>query len=448
MSVQLNPRVSISNRLERLQDTTYLMKLCGLIYVAAILEIVDMTGIAFLLPVLGKFWSLQPTALGYLASTTFVGMFFGSFVCGMLADRFGRKPVIIAAMLIWGVAGVIFAFSWNVETLYISRFFIGIGFGAQVPLAVTLLSEMVPSHLRGKYITFFMMLLPLGVSITGLITYLLLPYWGWRGMFLLEALFSVWALVVWKYFPESALWLESRSRYSEADSTMSKIEEAIVKSTGRPLLPIEDKPVSASKKETVNKSFSELFTKSYIKITIMNAIWMITNMMGFYGIGIWLNSLLVAKGFSIIKSTGYVSLIALGGVPAYFLIRYLVDKIGRKWPVVLMAFMTAGTAYFYGQATTLAMVIATGLLFMFAQYGYNMVTMVYIPELFPTHMRVTGTGFTMACGRIGATLGPVVIGYIIAMYGSQTVMIFAFAINLLGGLVVAVLGPETKGKVF
>lgn len=448
MSVQLNPRVGISNRLERLQDTSYLMRLCGLIYVAAILEIVDMTGIAFLLPVLGKFWGLQPTALGYLASTTFVGMFVGSFVCGILADRFGRKPVIIAAMLTWGVAGVIFSLSWSVEVLYISRLFIGLGFGAQVPIAVTLLSEMVPSHLRGKYITFFMMLLPLGVSITGLITYLLLPHLGWRGMFLLEALFSIWAFVIWKYFPESALWLESKSKYSEADSIMGKIEVGIEKSTGHPLPAVEVKPVSTSEKATVNKGFSELFTKSYIKVTIMNASWMFTNMMGFYGIGIWLNSLLVAKGFSIIKSTGYVSLIALGGVPAYFLIRYLVDKIGRKWPVVIMAFMTAGTAYFYGEATTLAMVIATGLLFMFAQYGYNMVTMVYLPELFPTHMRVSGTGFAMACGRVGATLGPVVIGYIIAVYGSQTVMIFAFGINLLGGLVVAVLGPETKGKVF
>ena len=156
----------------------------------------------------------------------------------------------------------------------------------------------------------------------------------------------------------------------------------------------------------------------------------------------------MTKGFSVIKSIGYVSLITLGGVPAYFLITYLVEEIGRKWTNVSMAILTAVTAYFYGISSTIVIVIITGLLFQFIQYGYAMVNTVYLPELYPTAIRGTGVGFASAMGRIGAMIGPLAIGYILKSYGSTAVFVFAAGVNILGGLIVAVLGTETKGKVF
>ena len=459
MSVMLNnQRVSISNRLERLPSSSYLMWMGGLVLVAAFLEVIDMGGIGFMLPVLAQFWHLDPKMMGYLASITYVGMFFGAMVCGYLADKFGRKPILIAAMLIWGVSGIVFAFSWSLNVLFISRFIFGIGLGAQVPVGTSLLSEIVPSRLRGKYIVFFMTLLPLGMASGGLLTYLFLPHLGWRGMFLLEALFALWAFAIWKYLPESALWLESKARHNEADQVMDQIEQGIVKSTGQALPAVEAnsaenqarKPDREIAPEAVkgHSPIAELFSRHYMKITIMVTIWMFTNMMAFYGINLWLTSLLVAKGFTIIKSTGYVALIALGGLPAYFVISYLIEKIGRKWLVVIMAVLTAVAAYFYGQAPTLGLVIGTGLVYMFCQYGFNMVCQVYLPELFTTRLRATGVGYTSGCGRAGAALGPIVIGFIVAGHNPTTVMLFAFGVNLISGGIVALLGPETKGKVF
>ncbi|MCL2337784.1 MAG: MFS transporter [Firmicutes bacterium] len=451
MSVMLNnQRAGISKRLERLPSSPYLMRIGGLVLVASFLEAIDMSGIGYLLPVLGQFWHLGPKALGYLASITYVGMFFGSIVCGYLADKFGRKPVLIAAMLIWGVFGIVFAFSWSVSALFITRLIFGIGLGAQIPVGTSLLSELVPSRLRGKYIVFFMTVLPIGMAVGGLLTYLFLPYLGWRGMFVLEAFFALWAFVIWKHLPESALWLESKARYNEADAVMEHIEQKIEKNTGQPLPVVEatyaDTPAPEAVKE--QSPFAELFSRHHMKITIMATIWMFTTMMAFYGINLWLTSLLVAKGFAIIKSMGYVALIALGGVPGYFFISYMIEKVGRKWMVVLMAVLTAVMAYSYGQAPTLGLVIGTGLLYMFCQYSFNMVNQVYLPELFSTRLRGTGVGYTAACGRLGATIGPIIIGYILAGYGPTAVMLFAFGVNLVTAVVVALLGPETKGKVF
>jgi len=456
MSVMLNnnPRVRISDRLERLPHAPYLILLGGLVLMANFIENIDMHGLGYLLPVLSQYWHMDPKITGYLGSTNFIGMFFGAITCGYLADRFGRKPVLMAAMVIWGIAGLLFAMSWSVQAVFICRFIFGVGMGAQVPVATSMLSEMVPSRLRAKYIAFFIATLPLGIAASGLLNFLFFPYLGWRGMFVLEALFALWVVVLWKYLPESALWLEFKGRYSEADKSMTQLEKGIEKNIGRTLPAVEakysDNPDQEIDPETAKKysTFRELFSRRYIKTTIMCTIWMSTTMMAYYGLGTWLTSLLVLKGFVVIKSIGYVSLINLGGIPAFFLISYLVEKIGRKWLIVIMAVLTAVTAYVYGQSTVYAMVIATGLLYMFCQHGLNQSNQAYLPELFETRLRGSGVGYTSACGRLGAASGSIIIGYLLASYGPSAVMVFALAINLLSAVTIAVLGHETKGKVF
>lgn len=450
MSNGVNARVSISNRLERIPNSSYLISLVGVLLVSILFTGFINNGFQYLMPAIAKAWKVGPAAMGNLASFAFIGMFVGAMVGGFLADSIGRKPVIIASMLIWGVAGVLLSSSSSVEFMRWCRFFIGIGLGAQLPTVGVLLSEMVPSRLRGKYLVIYIAIIPIGMSLVGFLTYLFLPKWGWKGMALLEGLVGLYAFVMWKFLPESALWLEAKARYSEADKIMDKIEQGILKS-GQPLPPVEVKPVSVSDKETVKESSSAfaLFTKPFIGLVILMTVYMLAQMMGNYGINMWLSSLLVLKGFTVTKSILYVSLTALGGVPALFLLGYLVDKIGRKMTVVLMAVLTAITAYTYGQSVSIALVIATGLLYQFMQTGYNMASMVFTTELWPTSVRGMGKGYAQACGRVGASLGPIIVGYILAAkLGSNAVMIFAVIVNLLAAIVVYLFAPETKGKVF
>ncbi len=444
----INQRVSISSRLERLPHSSYLITLCWILLMSILAATFINNGFQYLMPGLKEYLNIDPAVLGSLASLAFAGMFFGAMIGGHLADRIGRKPVIIGSMIIWGVAGVMLTYADSVLQVQVSRFFIGLGLGTHLPTAAVLLSEMVPSRLRGKYLVGYIATMAFGMSLVGFTTYFLLPKWGWQGAGMLDALCAVWAIILWKFMPESALWLDAAGRHSEADKIMDKIESAIQKRTGQPLpQPVEVKPVSISA-EKVEESKS-LWTKAYIGLVLMMTVYMLCQMMGNYGISMWLSSMLVMKGFTMMKSVLYVAWLSLGGVPALFLLGYLVDKIGRKWTVILMAIMTAIFAFIYGQAATYTMVVITGAVYMFMQTGYNMSSMVFTTEVWPTSVRGMGKGYSQACGRVGAFFGPLVAGYIVAAgFGSNGIIIFAVVVNITAAIVIYLFAPETKGKVF
>lgn len=450
-----NRRIKVSYRLERLPSSKYHVFLTFLLIVAWFIESIDLGGMGYLLPVLGKSFNLSPSMMGLVASISFAGMFVGSIFSGGLSDRFGRKTMLIAAMAFWGTAGALLSFAWSIESLLTFRFLLGVGLGAQVPIGITMLSELVPSQSRGKYLSLYQAFLPLGIATAGLTTYLLLPSFGWRGVFIVEALPALWFLVVWKYLPESARWLESKERYAEADQVVSDMEEKVQKSIGRTIPPIDGVALSLSLAEEESavakepiKGLSQLMTKHYMSRLIMSGVLMFTTMAAYYGLSMWLSALLVAKGFSVTKSIGFVSLIALGGIPAFLMVTDLVERVGRKWASIITIVAMAFSAYAYGSASTVAYVIILGLIYQFFQFGMTMVNNVYIPELWPTHARGTGTGFAFGIGRVGAFLGPMALGVIMGIYGPQAVFICSSGLLLFGALVVMILGPETKGKIF
>ncbi|MDA8233763.1 MAG: MFS transporter [Clostridia bacterium] len=452
MNVLLNdttmPRLSVSSRVERLPKSSYQTFLCWLLIIAWFVEAIDLGGIAYLMPVLAKAFNLDPKTLGYLGAISFAGMFVGSIISGNLSDRFGRKKILMASMAFWGIAGVLLSMAWSIESLFVFRFLLGLGLGAQVPIGITMLSELIPSKIRGKYLALYQAFLPVGITAAGLITYLVLPKFGWQGVFFVEALPALWLFVIWKYMPESPRWLESKSKFVEADKIIGDIEKKVQKSTGGDLPPVEVLTESDHDKGPRNKGFGELATKAFLPVVVMAAIWQGSTMLGFYGLNTWLSALLVAKGFSVIKSIGFVSLIALGGLPAYFLVSYLAEKIGRKWNAAFFMIMTGIGAYIWGSATSFVFVIILGLIFQFFYYGMAMANNVYLPELWPTHLRGTGVGFGLSCGRIGALIGPILLGFVMATYGPMAVFAVAAGILVLGGVAIIVLGPETKGKVF
>lgn len=448
-------RIKVSYRLERLPNSSYHVFLTSLLIVAWFIESIDLGGMGYLLPVLGKHFNLSPSMMGLVASISFAGMFVGSIFSGSLSDKFGRKTMLITAMAFWGTAGALLSVAWSIESLLAFRFLLGVGLGAQVPIGITMLSEIVPSQSRGKYLSLYQAFLPLGIATAGLTTYLLLPNFGWQGVFLVEALPALWFIIIWKYLPESARWLESKRRYVEADEVVTFMEGKVEKSIGRTLPPIDDvagfeniaEKESASAREA-KRGIAQLMSKHYLSRLIMSGVLMFTTMAAYYGLSMWLSALLVAKGFSVTKSIGFVSLIALGGIPAFLMVTYLVERAGRKWAAIITIVAMAFSAYAYGSATTVAFVIILGLIYQFFQFGMTMVNNVYIPELWPTPTRGTGTGFAFGIGRVGAFLGPMVLGVIMGSFGPQAVFICSSGLLLFGAFVVMILGPETKGKVF
>jgi putative MFS transporter len=156
---------------------------------------------------------------------------------------------------------------------------------------------------------------------------------------------------------------------------------------------------------------------------------------------------MVMKGFSLIQSFQYVLIMTLAQLPGYFAAAYLIERTGRKFVLVTFLIGTAVSAYFFGNAETLPLLLTSGIFLSFFNLGAWGALYAYSPEHYPTEIRGTGTGLAAAFGRVGGILGPLLVGYLVAAEVSidSIFLIFGIAI-LIGALAVLFLGEETKKK--
>src|SRR4051794_39369882 len=176
----------------------------------------------------GRSVGLSPTQLSWIASIGFVGMALGATLGGLLADRFGRRQVFALTLLVFGVATGAAALSWSVGALLVFRFLIGLGLGAELPVASTLVSEFAPARLRGRVVVLLEAFWAIGWTLSALIGYLVVPRSdaGWRWALALGAVPALYAVAVRRGLPESVRFLELRGRVAEAEDAVRRFEGA------------------------------------------------------------------------------------------------------------------------------------------------------------------------------------------------------------------------------
>lgn len=435
-------RCSAADRLERLPVTRYHKFVIAIIYVSWITASMNMTGTNYNLPLVSRYFDFDTIQSSYLSSAGFLGMMFGSLVAGYLADRIGRKRVTYLFMLLWMIGGVGSGMAVNIPMVLCCRCISGFGLGAMTPVLSSYISEIIPSKLRGKYITGYMMWGGAGTIAACLITMLSANNIGWRGIYVIEAATGIVFLLIIKFVPESARWYESRGKYEEADKIVEFWERKAEKELNGQPLPL----VQTLSHEPQTAGSDRLLSRKYVKILIMGFLWYFTLMAFDFGLSSWLTTLLMSKGFDVISSTGFAAIGVLGTIPAMFATTWLANRVGRKWTIMLGSVLAAATAYIYGLSGTVAALIVTGLLFQFGRGVLTQASVVYLPELFDTSVRSTGSGLIMAIGRVGSTCGPILLAMAMS-YGMNTAFYVAAAVALFSGLVVMLFGPETKNKI-
>jgi putative MFS transporter len=437
--------LQIPQRIERLPLTSYQRYLAFIIITAWYFDDLDLGAMTFLLPVLGKEFSLSPVMMGTLASMSFAGMLVGTALSGFYSDKIGRKKVLQWSMILWGAAGLLCALSWSISSLFVFRFMLGMGLGAELPVAHAMLPEFLPKNARGRYVAIMEGLLPLGIISAGIISYFVLPIVGWRWVFAVESIPAAWLFIIRRNIPESPRWLESTGQLKEADRVMSEIEAKVEEKYGKPLPPVLDTVLV--EKENKVSPFVEMWSQDYWKRTLM--LWIVwpACLFGYYGLTSWLSALLVGKGFAVIKSITFVITITLGGIPGFLFATYLIEKVGRRPVVIISTALTAVSAYLYGNAGSLDTLYFWGFVMMFVTYAMWSSIYAYTPELYPTRMRGSGCGLCSSVGRIGALAGPYAIGWLLTSAGAGAVFSMAAGMFGLAALAVLVLGPETKGRI-
>ncbi|WP_425805597.1 MFS transporter [Desulfitobacterium sp. Sab5] len=403
------------------------------------------TGIvSFVLPVLMKTWNLSTEQVGYIGSIGLVGMALGAVLGGSIADIIGRKKVFAFTLAMYSVATGLCGLSWNYGSLLFFRFLVGFGLGGQLPVAVTLVSEFSPVKHRGKFLVLLESFWAAGWLIAALISYVVIPKFGWPVAFFIGAAPALYIFYLWKAIPESPRYLETQGRHAEAEAIVAKVEaQCGIKYTGNTEKE-EIVPTAPASKVSV----LDLFKGNLLRRTVFLWIMWFGVVFSYYGIFTWLPSLLALKGFALTKSFSYVMAMTLAQVPGYFSAAYFVDKIGRKPTMTGYILGTAVCAYFFGQANTAAMILTFGCLMSFFNLGAWGVIYTYSPEMYPTRARATGTGWAAGFGRIGGILAPIVVGSMLGTLKmpTNTVFVMFTVVLVIVALDVLILGEETKGK--
>lgn len=445
----LRLEAGIAARLERLPMTGYQRSLFGIIATAWFFDSMDLGLMTFVLGSIKAEFGLSAAQAGMLASSSFLGMFLGAAIAGLLADRFGRKPVFQVSMIFWGVGSLMCGLADNVTALMLYRVLLGFGMGMEFPIGLSMVSEIVPAKSRGKYVAILEGFWPIGFIAAGAVTYLLLPVIGWRGIFIALAVPAVFVFVVRRMVPESPRWLEDVGRNREADAVMAGIEQRVERSWGRPLPAVAATFASAPPSDRKAR-FMALWSGPYARRTIMLwAVWFFA-LLGYYGLTTWLGALLQQAGYAVTKSVLYTVYISLAGIPGFMFSAWLLEKWGRKPTCALMLLGSAVAAYAYGQAAVhrvpVEQLIAAGLCMQFFLFGMWSVLYAYTPELYPTRSRATGAGFASSIGRIGSLVGPYLVGVLLPVTGQGGVFTLGALSFALAAAVVLALGVETRGK--
>ena len=436
--------MNISQRLERLPMTKTMTKILLLVGVGWMFDAMDQGMVSGVLAAVGQTWELTTLQQSILASAGTFGMILGAALSGTAADRWGRRTVIIFTLVLYSFGSLLCGLSVSYPMLVACRFLTGFGLGGELPAASTLVSEFSPKASRGRNVVLLESFWAWGWIAAALIAYLLIPAYGWRIAFIVGALPAFFAAVLRHKVPESPRYLELSGDFETADKLVSTMEDE----AGMHVPDSEKTPT-----EQVDKDkgfFLELWSKPHLRSTIVLwVIWFGINF-GYYGFVLWTPTLLMAQGFTMVRSFGFTVVMCLAQLPGYFSAAWLIERIGRKPTLIIYFAGTALASWLFGHAGTEAAVLASGCLLYFFALGAWGCVYSYSPEVYPTEVRGSGTGWAAAFGRIGAFIAPFIVPAVYASFGEQAgftavfvVLAAAFAIT---AIVIAVAAQETKGE--
>ena len=393
-------------------------------------------------------WLEPGSQLLAMWSTTYTaGQLFGALLGGPIGDKIGRKKSILLYEIIHIIAMLGGAVSPNVYVLYVFRLLQGLALGALLVVLFAGFTEYVPGRNRGTWSSRTSFIgnwaHPVCNGIALVIVGTGISYgMNWRIQFMIPSILSIIAsMLIAKKFPESPRWLESQGRYEEAEAIMSKIEKDIEASLGEPLPPVTEAP-----KEVKQLPYSALFKGKLLRRTIVGSFVLIGMNTIQYTLMNWMPSMLKSMGFDTSQSQ-FMTMFGLFGAPfGIFIASLIMDKLPRRVLGVGLLVGMAVLGIITGQQTSQGGLILWTFLLNTVIYMYVCyASAVYVPEMWPTSAKLSGSGFSNAMGRVSNIFFPFLVTYVANSVGAGGVFILISIVAVIIAVSIRVLGVDTRG---
>lgn len=370
-----------------------------LCFVTVAMDGFDTAIIGFIASDLVQEWGVQKSDLGPVMSAALVGLAFGALTAGPMADRIGRKKVLVLSILVFGGFSLITAFATSLTQLTILRFLTGLGLGAAMPNAATLMSEYAPERRRALLVNLMFVGFPIGSSMGGFISAWMIPHYGWQSVLVLGGVMPlVLAVALIFLLPESARYLAAKNKSQrEIASVLRRIAplpdntQFVLQETGQ----IKDK-----------SALGVIFSPRYLVGTIMLCLTYFMGLLIFYLLTSWLPLLIRETGASLSQASVITALFPLGGGIGVLVLGALMDKINPNKVVAVGYLLTGVFVCLVGFATDNlvlmgVMVFIAGTIMNGAQSSMPALA----AGFYPTQGRATGVAWMLGLGRFGGILG-------------------------------------------
>ena len=440
---------AIPERIDRMPMTREFWRVLLLAGVAWLIESYDIGIVGNVLPSLQRQYSLDAFMVGVLATASTLGIVVAIAPAGHLADRFGRKKLLVVGTAWYAIVSLACAFVSDPLAIIALRFVGGFGMGMVFPIPYGIAAELTPGRFRGAATAMLDAFLSVGYLGASLSAFFIIPQLpvdtGWRWLFVIGALPFIYVPFLLKWMPESPRWLETQGRAEEADQIVRSFETAVERRRGIHLAPVEGTPSVVQSGADV--SIGHLFRGDYRKRTLMMWVAFSCILFMFYSVQTYMPTVLVKDGHGLQGAFLITSLIISASIFGKILAAWMVERYGRKPTIVVFGVISAASAAMFGVFHLAALAIPLAMLLSFFGIGIDPVVKIYGAEQYPTRLRETGIGMVEGVGRLfGGVAAPFVMAFILAGSGVPGAYLFVGGLAIIGVAAVAFFGQETMGR--
>jgi putative MFS transporter len=429
----------VAGRMDRIPRlTSYHRKVLALLVALFIFDYMDLVSFVYVAPTLRKEWGLSIDQLGLLTSCVFIGMLLGGLVGGRLADRFGRKPVMLLSVGVFSLGSLGSALATGPEMFAATRILTGIGLTAATGVILVLVTELFPKSHRGRVMALVNGLASLGIVLIAVIALVVVPLGAWRVVFVVGALGIVMVPIAFKLLPESPRWLASVGRFDDAERGIDAFESAYrAQHTEKLPEPVLDSYVPVAKKSSLTELFRPTLLPRTVLATVIFGLFVLLN----YGLNQWLPVILVERGYPQSQALGITLALTVGQIIGTLVSSFFIDRFERKTTIAVCAGVMTVCYLLIGFVDSLPLLLVCGFLANIFLAFVVVGIFTFVPEIFPVSVRGAGAGVANGVGRLAGVFSSIIIAAVIIGFGTSGVFIYlALVAAILVGC--ALLGPR------